>query len=60
MLNLVNNYFLIFMIAAPALFALSFYTRIKKAKTKKDKRIFTIYSVLTGALTVLLLMYKFL
>lgn len=60
MFNLVSQYFMVFIIAVPILFITALVTRIKFAKTKKDKRLFTFYSIISGAFTVGLLLYKFL
>lgn len=60
MFSLVSQYFMIFIIAVPALFITALVTRIKFAKTKKDKTLFTLYSVISGMFTVGLLLYKFL
>lgn len=56
--SVVNDYYWVVLGLSILLFVVSLFTRLKKAKLARDKRIFTIYSVVTGVLTVLLVIYK--
>jgi glucan phosphoethanolaminetransferase (alkaline phosphatase superfamily) len=58
MIELVNQYFIPFIVIVLALFALTIVIRVKSAKTKKDKVIYNSYSVILGVFLVLLVAYK--
>lgn len=59
MFELVNQYFIPFIVIVLALFALTIFIRVKSAKTKKDKVIYNSYSVILGLFLVMLVAYKF-
>ncbi|AIF68401.1 hypothetical protein GZ22_18385 (plasmid) [Terribacillus saccharophilus] len=59
MIELVNQYFIPFIVIVLALFALTIVIRVKSAKTKKDKVIYNSYSVILGVFLVMLVAYKF-
>jgi len=58
MFELVNQYFIPFIVIVLALLALTIFIRVKSAKTKKDRVIYNSYSVILGVLLVLLVVYK--
>jgi glucan phosphoethanolaminetransferase (alkaline phosphatase superfamily) len=59
MFELVNQYFVPFIAIVFVLLALTVFIRVKSAKTKKDKTIYNVYSVILGLFLVLLVAYKF-
>lgn len=58
MANLLGQYFWYVLAATGLLLIVTIVTRVKFAKVKKDKRIFTTYSVVLFLVAVLLFAYK--
>lgn len=58
MFNLVNEYFMAFVIIGLLLFGATLLIRFTSAKTKKDKRLYNIYSAVLGVFLVLLVTTK--
>jgi len=57
-LNILNDYFWFVLAASGILMVISIVTRFKFAKVKKDKVLFTTYSIILLITTLLLLGYK--
>ncbi|PKR83057.1 hypothetical protein [Heyndrickxia camelliae] len=56
--QLLVNYYWIFLVISVALFGLTIWIRIKKAKVLRDKAIYSIYSIILGLFTIALILYK--
>ncbi|TRZ39274.1 hypothetical protein CEQ21_07860 (plasmid) [Niallia circulans] len=58
MINILNDYFWIVLIASGLLMVLTIVTRVKLAKVKRDKVLYNIYSVILVVVFLLLIAYK--
>lgn len=58
-MDLIANNYILLLILAGTLFVLSLYIRIKKAKTRKDKAIYTVYTVLTTLIFLSIILLQF-
>lgn len=58
MFNLVNEYFVVFIIITLLLFGSTVFMRVKMAQKKSDKVLYNIYSIVTGLFLVLLILFK--
>ncbi|MGM0941311.1 MAG: hypothetical protein ACQEWU_10165 [Bacillota bacterium] len=58
MLELVNEYYAMFLVISLLLLGLTLWIRVKKVASKKDKLIYSIYSLVMIVFTVLLILYK--